>query len=281
MWGAIAGMAGGGLLGAISGAQGQTTTQNSSVNVAPAGEAELQAGKIQTDQLTALQQLIGLGPGQQDITNSLNSTRGLAQLLQQYQQGGYRPTQQDQADAGQFARESFAGQQTQLNQSFQDAQTGANRQAALAGRGPNDPIMMNKLMQERTRQQQQLGAQMGSFQAQQAQAAPMQRLEFANQLSGVQGGLASQAMANRQALFGLGSQLKQQEQQFRLGTASRTSSQTSGGGAAGAINGAIAGMGTGGNIAGMFGASFGSGAPAAAAPMASTGQSYNSFSNYA
>lgn len=141
--------------------------------------------------------------------------------------------------------------------------------------------MMNKLMQERTRQQQQLGAQMGSFQAQQAQAAPMQRLEFANQLSGVQGGLASQAMANRQALFGLGSQLKQQEQQFRLGTASRTSSQTSGGGAAGAINGAIAGMGTGGNIAGMFGASFGSGAPAAAAPMASTGQSYNSFSNYA
>jgi hypothetical protein len=52
-------------------------------------------------------------------------------------------------------------------------------------------------------------------------------------------------MANRQALLSMGSGIRQQEQQFRLGSASRTLSGSEGGGLSGAIAGGMAGFGAG------------------------------------
>lgn len=215
----------------------------STVDVAPENALEQLGGKTQTDMLNSLTSLTNLGPGERDITSGLNSQRDLASLLAEMVKTGGMPSQADYTNARSFTDQVFSPERTALNQNFQQAQIDANRAAARMGRGGNDPILLNKLLQEKTRQQQMLDSNMTSFFAQQAQAMPGQRLNLAGQLAQVNSGLASQAMANRQALFSLGSQIKQQEQNFRLGTATRESE--SGGGMKGALQGGIAGFGAG------------------------------------
>lgn len=241
-----------GLLGALAGSQGDKSTQNYAKQVAPASALEDQATKSIGGSLTGLEALINAGPGQQAMTDSLGSQNALAALLQQFAQGGFMPGQQDINQANQFAQQMFAPQQTALAQRFQDAQMMGNRQAARMGRAGNDPILLNKMLQEQTRQQAMLDSERGAFGAQFAQQMPMQRLNFQSQLAQVRGGLASQALANRQALLNAGSQLKQQEQNFRSGTASTSVTSSSGGGLAGGITGALAGIGSGMDIYSKF-----------------------------
>jgi hypothetical protein len=174
-------------------------------------------------------------------------------MLQQFSQGGYMPSQQDNAQAQAFAQSQFAPQQVAQDQQFTQEKQRANQLAAQLGRPVNDPIIQARLSQERMQSQERLGAQQGAFASQFAMQQPQQRLGYTGQLAELQSGLASQAMQNRQALIGLGSQLQGQDQQFRLGAANRSSTTTGGGGMAGAISGGLAGFGSGMSLAGMFG----------------------------
>ena len=267
-----------GLLGAVAGMQGDRSSQSYTKNVDPASALELQANGVLGSGLTDFQNIVNAGAGQQDMTASLQSQRQLAALLQQYSQGGFLPNSADMQQAQAFTQAMFAPQQTQLQQNFADATTTANRAAARMGRAGNDPILLNKLLQEQTRQQQTLNSQMTAFQAQQAQLLPQQRLDYANQYAQVQSGLASQALANRQALMSLGSQIKNQEQNFRLGTASTTATSSSGGGLMGALTGGLAAFGAGAKAVGSFGSLFSGGQ---SSPTATTGGSYTNVGNIA
>jgi hypothetical protein len=162
-------------------------------------------------------------------------------MLSQFAQGGFMPGQQDISQANTLAQQLFQGQQVGLSQAFDTQRQQASRNAARMGRAGIDPVLQNQLMQGQARQQQQLNADIGSYATQYAQSLPQQRLGFAQQLAQVNQGLASQAMANRQALLGLGSQLRGQEQNFRLGSASTTQTTSSGGGFGGALAGALGG----------------------------------------
>lgn len=219
----------------------------STVNVAPESAEEKQFRLGAADSYGQLGQMVGAGPGQQDVTAALGSTRDLASMLQSFAKGGFLPGQEDITTAQNFAQQMFAPQQTALQQSFQDQQTQANRMAAQMGRGANDPILAAKLAQEQTRQQGMLSAQQGAFAADFGMQLPGQRLGFQEQLANVRSGLATQAMQNRQSLFSMGQQAQQAERNWRLNTASRTNTQTSGGDFMSAVGGisAIAGAGFG------------------------------------
>ena len=239
----------GGLLGLLGGAAGSRTdqTQKSEVKVGAESELERLLRGQQQGQVSDLQNLVNLGPGAQDVTSSLGASRGLASALQQAASTSGLPTANDIQQAQGFASQMFAPQQEQLNQLFGDRSIEVARLSAQLGRPVNDPILQAKLAQGNAREQSLLGAQQGAFAAQQAQQMPFQRLQLQSQLADVQGGLASQAFSNRQAILNMGNTLAQQERQFRLDTATRTGtqSQTSGGGLGGAIGGLFAGVGGG------------------------------------
>lgn len=257
MLGLVAG--GLGLLGGLAGAQGSNSSQTTTRNLAPESELEKRGGAVALGQLNELEKLFGAGPGMQDVQAGLTSQRDLASMLSQFAQGGFMPGQQDISQANTLAQQLFQGQQVGLNQAFDTQRQQASRNAARMGRSAIDPVLQNQLMQGQARQQTQLNADIGSYATQYAQSLPQQRLGFAQQLAGVNQGLASQAMANRQALLGLGSQLRGQEQNFRAGTATTTQSTSSGGGFMGGLTGALggvtAGLQAGKAFQGMFGSS--------------------------
>lgn len=243
-----AAVVGGALLGGIAGGQRQSSTQSqsSSVNAGYATREEADATKAISSNFSNLQKMVDLGPGNSDITAGLNSQRDLAAMLEQYSKGGYAPTAQDM----ELAKSQTAPQQVALEQQMRSIREQAMRQQALAGRGPTDFVFNNKLNQNQLDLTQQLAAQQSAIASQQ----PFQRLGFAENLAQIRSGLATQAMQNRQAILGLGSQIQSAERNFRLGTASRSGSQTteSGGGLQGTINGALAGAGAGFGLANMF-----------------------------
>jgi len=267
MWQAAAG---GAVLGAVAGSFGKRS--RSSVQLAPESALEREAGKTAQDQLSQLSNLTNLGPGSQDVTSGLEAQRNLAQLLSNYSQGGYMPQDNDFISAQRLGAQLFQPQQLQLQQQFMDDDEQIARVAARMGRDPNDPVLRNQLQQQRNRLMSQFGAQQNAFIAEQAQNMPMQRLGFAQQLAQVRGGLASQAMANREALLRMGQGIRQSEQNFRMGTASRTVQE--GGGLAGAISGGLAGLGAGMQAApGLSSLFSGFGSSGAAAPTMMAGQS--------
>lgn len=239
--GGIAGAAIGGLAGSMGSNQNQTST----VQMEAAGELEKQGYKIQQDQISELEKLVNLGPGAQAITNANSANTSFADMLKSYSQGGFMPNQQQVGQANQFAGQVFAPQYEQMRQQFDDQRVQGSRAAARMGRGAADPVLLNKMMQEQSRQQRMLDAQQGSFSAQYAQQMPQQQLGYAQQLAQFQGGLASQAMANRQALFSMGNNVQQFQANFRNATATRTNAQSGGGGLGGALTGALAGAGMG------------------------------------
>ncbi len=103
----------------------------------------------------------------------------LASLLQQYQNGGNMPTAQDTSRSQAFAQSQFDPQRVAMQQAFADQTTQANRQAALSGRGVNDPILRAKLAQQQTQQSAILNSQQGAFATQYAMQQPKERLGFA------------------------------------------------------------------------------------------------------
>jgi len=257
--------AAGAALGFLAGSQKQGQSQ--SVQLAPPSASELAGEQAVVSNLPILQQLINAGANQQDVTAGLGAQRGLGDLLAQYAQGGFLPSQQDFATAQGFATSAFAPQQTAINQQFEQQQQRVAQLSAQLGRPVNDPILQAKLSQERMQAQERLGAQQSAFVSDFAQNLPMQRLQFTGQLADVRSQLASQAMANRQALIGLGSQLQSQGQQFRAGTASR--SVEGGGGLLGGITGALGGA----SSFMQLGNLFNSGAPSPSMPSSASAAS--------
>jgi len=232
-------------------AAAQKKNQSESRDLGTASELETRSGQVSLDSLNQLQEMIARGPGAQDVQAGADSQRDLARLIKELQGNGGMPNDQDTARAGDFADRAFAGQRNSLTNTFEDQRVQASRAQARTGRGSFDPILQNKLAQEQTRQSGQLAANQGSFAAQYAQQLPNQRLQLAQQFAGVQSGLASQAMSNRQALLGLGQQLRSGDQNFRAGTA--TTTQSSGGGFQGFLTGALGGGAMGMNAMNAFG----------------------------
>jgi hypothetical protein len=101
----------------------------------------------------------------------------------------------------------------------------------------------------------------------------MQRLGFAQDRANVLGGLATQAMSNRQTLASMGQSIQQADQTWRLNTGTKWGTQNteSGGGAKGAISGGIAAGGAAMGLMGGMG-SF-SAAPAATSAAGNMGGS--------
>lgn len=257
---------GGAALAGIAGAMGDHSEQkqSSGINLAPASEIENQGSDWLLKGSRSLADLYQGAPGgASDLKNSYDSQKSLAAMLENYQNGKSGPTDADLSQGNDLARRLFAGQQTSLNQSFTDQTNAANQQAALMGRSINDPILQAKLRTQQMRLQDVLAANQGGFAAQYAMEQPGQRLGFAQARAGVLGGLASQALANKQALASLGESLQTNERNWRLQTASHwgNQSQDSGGGLGGFLKGALAGAGAGASIASGFNTGSGAGSP--------------------
>lgn len=199
--------------------------QAKSTAMARSAEEE-QALAAQSQGLTDLSGMISQGPGSQDVAAGLQSQREFADLLQKYQQGGFNPSQADFETARGQVGNLFAGQQESLNQQMQQQQRMAQRNAALTGRGINDPVFQNMQNQMFTNQQQQLEANKTSATQDIANQQPGQRIQYAEALTQTRLGLGNQAMQNRQLLLSLGNQIREQERNFRLNAAGRNTTQT-------------------------------------------------------
>jgi len=274
-------MGGGALLGGIAGAMGQKTSYESGVKLDPAGWEEKEGNRLQVGHLKNLEKMVQASGGTADVAAARGAGMDFAGMLKQYSEGGNLPTDADIASAGGFAQKLFAGQRTAMEQNFADQQTQANRIAAQMNRAGNDPILRAKLAQEQTRQAALLDANQGSWAMQHAMNQPGQRLAFAGQRADVLGGLASQALSNRQALVNMGRQLKLDRESFRLQTAKRYGSQESGGGVGGAIQGALGGAGMGASVMGMMGGGGGGGGGGSfSVPTANMGSFFGGLNPY-
>ncbi len=265
---AIGGMA---AVGGIAGSLAKKTDQEqqSHIDAGSATNLEGQGAGLLSSGMSGFQSMVNAGPGAQDVTAGLDSSRSLADMLKAYsQQGGANPNAQDISSSNQLASGMFQYQRTALGQNFDDQRVQASQQAALMGRSQNDPILRNKLAQEQTRQASLLDSQQGSWAQNYALQQPMQRLGFASQRNDVLGGLASQALANRQAMASMGAGVMGAERNFRVQTGTHYGSQTqsSGGGLQGGLMGALAGAGAGASLMTGFGGMSGGGAAGAAAP---------------
>lgn len=210
------------------------------------GAAAEFGSQLQMDELKALRDLItggGIGQAQGDIAGARQESMTLIDMLRNAQAG---PSRQNIAQAQNFANQMFAPQEQAMQTQFRQAETDTSRLAARLGRQVNDPILRAKLAQSQADMSGQLQAQKGAFAAQSAFGMQQQGLDLQGQLMNVRGGLASQALQNRQTLLGLGQSLLQQERQFRLGAAGQTTTgQTTQQGGFGDVMGAIgAGAGT-------------------------------------
>lgn len=211
------------------------------------GEGELSqtAREAQLGQFQDLQGLLTRGGTEQaggDIDAARQSQMDLLQALRGAQGG---PTAQNVAQGQAFARDIFAPQQEALNQNFEQSETETARLAARLGRSVDDPILRAKLAQSQAQETRMLGAQQGALAAQSAQGFQNQALQMQNQIAQVRGGLATQALQNRQALMGMGQSLLQQERNFRLSAANRqtTGSSTQQGGFGDVLGAGLAGAG--------------------------------------
>lgn len=214
-----------------------------------AGDLENNVYAGQVSQFADLLKLVQGGPGQQEITDNNQYQNTFGNLLNNLLGQVYSPTKaQTQENMGK-ARDLFSVDQTLLNQRFQDQETEGRRMSAQLGRAGNDPILRNKMMQERTRQQQQLDSQVTSYARQLPEITANNVMSVGGALSNLKSNLAAQAMSNRQMLLQMGDVLKNSERNFRMGTATRENqgstdtSVYSGGGFKGAMSGAIEGGG--------------------------------------
>lgn len=253
----------GSILGGIAGAQGNQGTQVTTTQLNLRDMAELNEGEgelaqaarqSQMGQFGDLSQLLTQGGMEQasgDISAARAEQLNLAEMLRSAQGG---PSEAQIARAQRFSQDIFAPQQEALRQQLDSAETETARLAARLGRPVDDPILRAKLASSQADQIANLQARQGAFTAQTAQNFQAQQLQRQSQLAGVRGGLATQALQNRQALMGMGQSLLQQERNFRLRAAGSTSTTntSSGGGVAGAIGGALAGAGAGLGAIGKF-----------------------------
>jgi len=239
---AISGLAG---LGAVAGSQPAKSQQTNTTLLRPQSQGEFDAIQSRDRNLSFLRDILGesSSAGRDKELQRLQFQEGenLSNLLRQMGSRSGLPSQEQTAAAGQFAQDVFAPEKVQLEQLFRKQEEEKNQLAAQLGRNVDDPVLNAMLARDQGELQSQLGARQTSFASQFAQQLPQQQLALAQGLFQLRGGLASQAMANRQLLLGLGQNVAQAEQQFRAGTATQVGQNVSGGGVRGAMMGAIGG----------------------------------------
>jgi hypothetical protein len=254
-------IAGSALVGAAAGSMKDRSSQSSSsasgVNLAQQSELDKYGGQLTDSSLRSLEGMVNAGPGLSSIGEANSQYGTLASMLGDYSKNGGAPGQQDWLQANDFAKNQFAPQQMQIDQSFEAEQERAKQLAVQMGRSPNDPYIQAQLSKQKMQMQNMMGAQQGAFVGQEARNSAMGRLGFTSQLADLKGSLASQAMANRQALLSLGSGVQQQERNWRYQISDKwgknNTEQESGGGMKGALTGAIAGAGVGMGMSGGMG----------------------------
>lgn len=140
----------------------------------------------------------------------------LANLLRQYASNGAIPTAGDISRSNDYAATQFDPQRVAMQQAFGDQLTQANRQAAISGRGVNDPILRAKLAQEQTRQSAMLTSQQQAFSNQFAQQQPLQRLGFLSDRANTLVTRGQTALGNyvNQTQMGLAAQGQDFQQRF-------------------------------------------------------------------
>lgn len=261
-WVATAIAVGGAIIGGVAGSQKDRSSgsNSSGIDLAPESDLEKQGGRLTSEGLSSLEGMVNAGPGQKDVAAAYSQQGALAELLNDFAKSGGAAGQQDILQAQESAKLQFAPQQLAINQAFEQEQIRAKQLAAQLGRPVNDPYIQTQLGKERMNMQAMLGAQQGAYVNQESRGNAMSRLGFTSQLTDVRSNLASQAMANRQALLSLGQGVQQSERNFRLATGTRwgKQEQESGGGTKGMLEGGLMGAGTGMGFSNMLG--FGGGA---------------------
>ena len=244
-------LGGGALLGAIGGGikKGPDYT---SIGVDP------RSSQYANDALMRFQQYAAAGPGQQDVTAATEAGRGFASTLQGFANNGLFNMQQGRA----LAEQQFAGQRTALGQTFQDQLAQANRQAAISGRGGNDPILKARLAVEQSRQSAQLNADQQAAAVNLGRQSSLDTIGLLSQRYGALQGLSQQAFGNQQNLFGMASQqrgldLQQRGQDIQQSLGAAQYEASRGGGLQGALTGGISGLSAGITAAGGLQALFG------------------------
>jgi hypothetical protein len=232
----------GAIVGAIAGGQKDKVSQETKsaqeswLEVSAAGADEKSARATSLESLNSLDSRL----------KSIESSPLLARLDTLLMEMGSGPTAERLASATKFANDAFAPQQNELNQAFEDQTTSYAQRAAQMGRSSADPILAAKLAQEQVRQQARLSSEKTAFAANESINAPAR--EFGNLMTGYSG-LSNQAAQNRAAVFSLGSEFANNQQQYRLATAKQygngveASNKYSGGGFKGAVAGFNAGAG--------------------------------------
>lgn len=198
----------------------------------------------------AYKNLVGKGPGEQDVTNSYNATRDYSTVVGNLANTGLY----NSSEGNRLAEMQFAPQRQALAQSLQDQMAQANRAASAAGRSSNDPILRARLGAEQMRQSASLSAAQSSAAMDLGRQSTMDMLAMRGQQVNTLQGLASQAFSNQQNLFNMGSQI----QQMDMGNAQYE--QSRGGGWKGGLTGAITGAGAGMQMMTGFGGMGGGGA---------------------
>lgn len=214
----------------------------------PQGAFETRLRGIQGSLFDEIQGLLTAGPGAEAVTQATGAQRDLAERLRLLSETGGLPSQADITAGQQTAAQFFAPQQTALEQLFGRQETETSRLAARLGRPVSDPILRAKLAESQGQQQSLLSAQQGASAQQFALGLGQTRIAAATQRAGVLSGLSQQAFQNRFNVLGLGTNLAQQEREFRLRSAGEE--RTSGGGFGGVAQGILGGIGFAGNVVG-------------------------------
>ena len=242
-------LGGAALLGAFGGSQGSKST--SKKQLGSASESEREGGRVATNQLQQLEQLINeYGPGGDDVKANQQAQQDLIARLNKMAQSGGLPNAQQQQQGRDMAAQQLAPERIAMKQLIERQQVESARRAGQLGRAGNDPILQAKMAQFSAQAEERFGARQSALGSQFANAMPDRQLGFQVQAAQIQSGLASQALSNRSALLGLGSNLQSGGQGFRASTATTTNS--SGGGFAGAVTGALGGLGAGANVMSAF-----------------------------
>jgi hypothetical protein len=233
----------GGVAGGMSDKSSKDSRSARAFVIDPASGQEIGARNAAYDQIGALDARL----------KSLEGGGALANLDKLLLELGQAPSQQRIDQSNQLANALFAPQETALSQALAEQTNQYAARAAQLGRSSADPILAARLAQEQIRQRQSLSAQKGAFAAQEAMSAPA-RL-FQAQLGGL-GGLSQQAIQNRQAVFGLGSDFANAERNFRLQSAGVVdtgfASTEEGGGFKGALTGLLGAAGSGAQLGHML-----------------------------
>lgn len=226
--------AGSSIAGALGGSKEQ---QQQRLLLDPASRAEKQAGNLSQAQLQQLRDLVGQGPGAQDVQAGLSAQRGFADQLRQFAQTGSLGADFQQG-AQRGAAAQLAPQRAALQASFEAQRQNTAQLAAQLGRPVDDPILQAKLATSQIQQEMQLAGQETAL-AQQIQG---QQLAALGQATDIRAQLGQQALQNRLTLFGAGQQALGAERNFRLGAAGgQTTISTPGAGTFGAIGSGLAG----------------------------------------